>query len=558
MSEVMIRWAVLMSLLLGCHSVTLEPDPMAARAPDGGPPTPTPPASDPTAEDTPGPTPVRRLTLLEYQRTLHDLLGDATVVSSDGAPTDWAFSTIGYRTGRAPDQAQDLQFFLRSAEAVAATAVQHPERLLPCPLPTATADEEACAAQFIARFGVRAYRRPLRDDEPDRLLALFHAGRTGAAFLDGIRVVVTALLQSPFFLYRWEVDRPLLTDGNLIRLGPYQLASRLSYALWQSMPDEALFAAAASGALADRTTLVAQARRMAGDPRFTEAAVDFVRQWLRISDTTQLSRTSTAYTPELARSMMKETTAFVTAVMAGGARLEDLLTSSTFQIDPALGALYGVAGLSGGDLRPVTMDRLQRSGILTQGAFLASNADADNPHPVNRGLVVTRQVLCLPIDDEGPNVDIPAVPTPPPDATNRQRWEVHGALACAIRCHSLIDPAGFAFEEYDAIGAYRTTDQGQSVDASGVVPIPGQPLSFKDAPDLVRQLLQRDETRGCLARQWLRYTLGRIEQPGEQRSLQAAGDAFRSSSYDLRALVTALAGTRAFTHRTATAGEGTP
>jgi hypothetical protein len=557
MSEAMIRWVVLLSLLLGCHSVTLEADPMTPPTPtvDAGP-MPVPPP--PVPQDLPGETPVRRLSLFEYQRTLHDLVGDASVIATGDVGPRFDAQGVAYNRDYSLQGQEDVLFFLRNAESVAAMAVQHLDTLLPCPLPAAAADEDNCAHQFILRFGKRAYRRALRVDEVAALLDLFHAGRTGATFTDGIRVLMTAIFQSPFFLYHWEVAMAPVAQGTVVQLDSYQMASRLSYSLWSSMPDDELFTAADAGFVSAPAAIEAQARRMIADPRFIEGFVSFVRQWLRLHDTTLLDKSAPAYTPELARSMMKETTAFVAAVMAGGGRLEDLLTSSTFQIDPALGALYGVAALTGGDLRPATLDRSQRAGILTQGAFLASNADADNPHPVNRGLVVTRQLLCLPVDDESDNMIIPAIPDPPPGSTNRQRWELHGAQPCAVKCHSVIDPAGFAFEEYDAIGAFRTLDMGKTVDASGIIPIPGNPLSFRDAPDLVRQIARRDDATSCLARQWLRFALGRLEGAGDQRSLQTAGDAFRGASYDVRTLLTALTGSRAFTHRMPSAGEGTP
>jgi hypothetical protein len=556
MSEAMIRLVVPLSLLLGCHSVTLEADPMTPPGPIDAGPMPTPPA--PLPEDLPGETPVRLLSLFEYQRTLHDLVGDATVASVGDADPQFDARGVAYNIDHSFRGQEDVLFFLRNAESVAARALQHLDTFLPCPLPTTPADEEVCANDFILRFGKRAYRRPLRRDEQAALLELFHAGRSGAAFGDGIRVLMTAMLQSPFLLYHWEAATAPVAAEPIVQLDSYQMASRLSYSLWATMPDDELFTEADKGFVALPSAIEAQARRMIADPRFVDGFVSFVRQWLRLHDTTQLAKTSLAYTPELARSMMKETTAFVAAVLGGGGRLEDLLTSSTFQIDPVLGALYGVPGLSGGDLRPATLDRSQRAGILTQGAFLASNADADSPHPVNRGLVVTRQLLCLPIDDEPVNVDIPAVATPPSTATNRQRWEMHGALPCAAKCHNLIDPAGYAFEEYDAIGAYRTLDMSQTVDASGVIPVAGNPLSFRDAPDLLRQLFKRAETAPCLARQWLRFALGRPEGAGDQRSLQAAGDAFRGAGYDIRTLLTALARSRSFNHRTVSAGEGTP
>jgi hypothetical protein len=565
MSDVMTRWLVLLSLLVGCHSVALEPDPPATPPPPDTPDAGNVVIPDPTAPqypdtDVPGTTPLRRLTLLEYRRTLSDLLGPAATGTTAGFTGDFLPTSTAFAMGAWLITSDSVRLFMTEAETVAAAAVTRLETLLPCPVPITPADEDSCAHKFVLTFGRRAYRRPLTTDEANDLVALFHTIRTGGTFADGIRVLVTAFLQSPFFLYHWEVGGyPPIVEGPLVRLSSYQMASRLSYTLWASMPDEALFTAADQNSLADPATIHEQATRMVADARFQGAAVDFVRQWLQLDDTTQLYRSSPAFTPELARSMMAETAAFVAAVVGGSqARLDDLFTSSTFYVDPPLGALYGKPNLPAGDLRPVAMDPAQRVGLLTQGAFLARNAGVDTPNPPQRGKIIARQVLCQPIADEGPDVNFVPLPALPPNPTNRQRYEVHGQLACTAPCHRVLDPAGFAFEEYDAIGAFRATDQGQPVDSTATIPLPGGAMTVKDAPDLIRQLVRRDETLDCLARQWLKYALRRDDALGDRHSLETAGAAFRAASYDIKRLLVALSGTRAFTHRTPSPGEGTP
>jgi hypothetical protein len=557
----MTRWLVLLSLLLGCHSVALEPDPAATPPPDAGNVViPDPPGPQYPDTDVPGTTPLRRLTLLEYRRTLGDLLGPAAAGTNVGFFDDIAPNNTAFLVGLWLFNSDSVRQFMTEAETVAAAAVTHLETLLPCPVPITPADEDACLPRFVLTFGRRAYRRPLTTDEANDLVALFHTIRTGGTFADGIRVLVTAFLQSPFFLYHWEVGgSPPIVAGPLVRLSPYQMASRLSYALWASMPDEALFAAADQNFLANPAAVQQQAARMVADARFQGAALDFVRQWLQLDDTTLLSRSSPAFTADLARSMMAETAAFVAAAVGGSqARLDDLLTSSTFYVDPPLGALYGKPNLPAGDLRPVAMDPSQRVGLLTQGAFLARNADLEEPNPPRLGTRVARQVFCQAIPDEGPDVDVQPPPSLPPNPTNRQRYETHAQLACTMPCHGIIDPIGYAFEEYDAIGAFRATDQGQPVNSAATIPLPGGALTVKDAPDLIRQLVHRDDTIDCLVRQWLRYALRRNDARGDYHSLETAGAAFRAASYDIKRLLVALSGTRSFTHRTPSPGEGTP
>jgi hypothetical protein len=261
------------------------------------------------------------------------------------------------------------------------------------------------------------------------------------------------------------------------------------------------------------------------------------------------------YTPALAQAMIAETREFVSGLMVGGdGKLTTLLTSTTSTIDPALARLYKVPGVTA--TGPRTLDGSQRAGIMTQASFLASHATAADSHPVKRGKLVADRLLCqdLPLPPDN-------VPDPKPaaaDLPTRQRYAEHGASACAAACHSIIDPLGFAFEKYDAIGGFRTTDGGQPVDATGTVMLGGQQRSFKDAVELVNLLAQSDEVRACMGQQWLRFALRRQDGPGDAASLASAQEAFRKSSYDIRELIVGLTRTHAFTHRTASMGEVLP
>jgi hypothetical protein len=253
--------------------------------------------------------------------------------------------------------------------------------------------------------------------------------------------------------------------------------------------------------------------------------------------------------------MIAETRDFVSNLMVGGdGKLATLLTSTTSYIDPALARLYKVAGVTAPGRKE--LDGSQRAGIMTQASFLASHATAADSHPVKRGKMVADRLLCqdLPLPPDN-------VPDPKPAAANlptRQRYAEHGASACATACHSIIDPLGFAFEGYDAVGGFRTTDGGQPVDASGMIQLGGQQKSFKNAIELVALLAQSDEVRACMGSQWLRFALRRQDGPGDAASLASAQEAFRKSSYDIRELIVGLTRTHIFTHRTASMGEILP
>jgi hypothetical protein len=247
--------------------------------------------------------------------------------------------------------------------------------------------------------------------------------------------------------------------------------------------------------------------------------------------------------------MLAETAAFANDVYGSGGGLDRLLTSTVAVGDPALAKLYGTT--AGG-----TPDPAQRAGILTQASFLAMHANAGETNPVRRGAVVLRRLLCNDIQPPV-NMDVGQPKMPAPGLTTRQRFAEHAMNPCAS-CHRLTDPIGFAFENYDAVGAWRTSEQGQQVDASGTLTLDGGSITFKNAVELARGLAKSSEVRDCMATQWLRYFLRRNEGDGDTASLQAARAAFAKSSYDLRELLVALTGTRAFTHRSPSPGEVLP
>jgi hypothetical protein len=579
------RLAVLAGLCAGCQDVTLEPDPMSMSGSGGagaggstggaGPLGPQPqggasgmtPAPGGTPDiGTPGPVPLRRLTAVEYTHTIRDLLGE--VVSPSPDLTDEA-SPAGYLAGHAVRDALDIQALVESAESVALSAFSRVDQqmMLPaaCAPPLATtASQDECAHQFIISFGLRAFRRPLSDDEVQGLLGLYRNLRgpdVGDDLPTAIGIVASAFLQSAPFLYHGEAMHPLVQEGGLVRLGPYEIASRLSYGLWATMPDQILFDAAASGDLLRPARIAQEVRRMLQDGRILDGAAEFARQWLELQDVPNVKPGSfLIYSPAVARSLVDETGAFFAAVLgpSGDGKLATLFTSARSSVDEGLAGLYGVSGVSGTALQPIMLDPTQRAGVLTLGGFLAAHADGGDSNPILRGTTVVRRVLCQQVSDDPPNVAIPVVPPTAPDVTTRQRYEQNGALPCTQPCHGIIDPPGYAFEGYDGFGRYRTTDNGQSVDASGSLQLPSGVLTFKDAIELTGKLPSLPEAQLCPPRQWLRYLLGRTEGPGDTPSLVLVDAAFRNSSYDLREMLVALYQSRLITHRTLSPGEATP
>jgi hypothetical protein len=545
-------------------------------APDAGTPDATPGGSFvpettalPDRDTVPGPDPLRRLTLLEYGNTVRDLLGvTAPAPRSNGGflLRDVNAGDSGFTRGTPFVNSDDVRAFLVSGEAIGGAAALKLAALVPCsPLPTGPAEQETCAGKFITSFGLRAFRRPLAQQEVDKLVALYRTLRGDPAadtFEEAIGDLVTAMLNAPELLYHREQGaNPLTREGTLIRFGPYELASRLSYLLWASMPDQALLDAARDGKLTTTEGLVQQASRLYADDRARGAVEDFHWQWLEGDQLEELVKAPALvdFTPEVARSMAGESRAFAASLFFGpkaDGKLETLLTGTDSFVDAGLAKLYGLPAPAGMGLQPVSLSAQERSGIFTRAAFLARKAEIDGSNPVARGDALLRRLVCL--DIPSPNdIVIPPIPEPLPGVTTRQRVESVDNQMCAQACHAFIDPLGFAFENYDAIGAYRTTDQGKPVDASGTLRkvLAAGDVPFKNAVDLMPKLARSDEVTTCMSRQWLRYLMRRRELSSEEPTVAALARTLAARGGDLRHLLFGLVRSRPFTHRTPMNGE---
>jgi hypothetical protein len=513
----------------------------------------------------PGVAPLRRLTVLEYQNTIRDLLGvDATSVGIAGFAADTDSSLSGFFRGSKLSTGDDARALMKSTDDLAQAAMGKLQGLLPCsPLPTAANEQDACVGKFITNFGLRAFRRPVSQAEAGKLTALYKAQRSadiGATFEQAVGVLVGTMLQTPYFLYHWELGPNAPTrEGDVIRYNPYEMASRLSYLLWGSMPDDQLFQDAASGGLTSPEQISTAARRMLADNKAKDALRDFHYQWLEIIGLADMPKDAsfTDYSAATAKAMGAETSEFVNSVFFGPkatGKLETLLTSTTTFVDKNLAKIYGIANFSGDGLKEAQVDPNQRAGLLTQGSFLATKADSSDTLPPRRGNAVLERALCIEIKMPD-GIDIPPVADANPMQTTRQRFAVHGKAACAQGCHNIIDPIGFAFENFDAIGGWRTTENNQPIDATGTFSLPSGDVTFKNAVELVKELAKRPETADCMAKQWLRYGMRKRDEMGEEPSLKALQQTFKNSGFDMRELVVAVTKTRAFTHRTPSAGE---
>jgi hypothetical protein len=515
---------------------------------------PWPPVGEPSqcSEPSPAEVPLRRLTRTEYDNTVRDLLGDDSRLAEANFVPDGlilGFPTPGPVT---IGVAEDLQ---AAAETLASRAVEDLPALMPCD-PQQIGQEE-CARLFIETFGFQVYRQPLESDQIARLMAVYTASSdAGDPFEDRIRQVITGFLQSPFFLYRLEIGSPNPLEGtvDVVPLSGWEVASRLSYLMWASMPDDELLNAAADGALQTPEQIEAQARRMLNDPRAREAVTRFFIQWLEVEGIRDVIKDTQQY-PEfddgLRESMLRETELFIEDVIwSDDPSLDALLTAPYTYVDRDLASFYGIEGVDSDGFVKVALPNTRAGGILGQGSLLASHASPSQSSPVLRGKFVRTRVLCQEVPDPPAELNV-AAPDPEPGLTTRELYKEHTQDDFCAGCHQLMDPIGFGFEHFDAAGLYRAEEQGKPIDSSGEFVGTDVDGEFDGVEELAMLLSSSDEVRSCVAKQWFRYGFNRLESEENVCTVQAMTEALAASNNDLRELLIALTRTDAFRYRRA-------
>jgi len=395
-----------------------------------------------------------------------------------------------------------------------------------------TAERDACARSLAATLAERAWRRPPTEAELARLEGVWEAGVTLGTEADGLRMVIEAILQSPWFLYLVEVGEPDPERPDWYRLTDNELAARLSYALCESPPDDTLRAAADAGELADPEQLEEHARRLLEAPCGRETVARFHRQWLELDKLDSLARDPNYFpdfTPELGPAMRAETEHYLDRmVFDEGAGIEALWGSSVTWVGPETAWLYGLSVDE--EAAEVTMPP-ERAGLLNQPALLAVTGKFAETSPVLRGVYVLERLVCEHLESPPSGLDI----TPPEmndEMTTRERWEAHSSDPACSGCHDRIDPVGFALEGFDALGVYRTEENGLPVDTSGGFPDLGIE-ALANGRELSEALAASDALRGCFARHWSRYGLGRLEDTAaDAASLGAMTEASEYSVYE--------------------------
>ncbi|HSU42081.1 MAG TPA: DUF1592 domain-containing protein [Polyangiaceae bacterium] len=499
------------------------------------------------------PTSLRRLTRFEYANTVKDLLKvDPSPVSD--MPADEVSNGFDNDSGVLTVSSLHAEKYVLVSEALAKAAVQNLSALTTCD--TTATGEDACALAFAKSFGRRAFRRPTTPNDEQALMAAYAAGKTGGSYAEGIEVMIRAALQSPNFVYRLETTTPANTTAALVPLSQFELATRLSYMIWASGHDDALLDAAQNGALSSKDQVAAKAREMLNDPRAKLGLGNFFSEWsgvTRLSITTKNTTLFPNYSDDLRDAMARELPAFMQYVLyQGDHTLRTLLTSQVAFVSGPLGSVYGLSNAPTGTTPTlVTLPESQgRSGLLTQAGFLSVQGHPDQTSPVLRGKFVRAMLLCDPVSPPPPTVNT-SLPTAAQGATARERFSSHATGSCQ-GCHSLMDPIGFAFENFDALGQYRTTDNGETIDASGVINTPNDPSlegNFVGVRGLAEKLVSSSQVSDCMATQWFRYSSGRLEAEPDSCSLAQLRGKFSSSGGDLVELVVGMTQTDDFWYR---------
>jgi hypothetical protein len=500
----------------------------------------------------PAPSTLRRLTSTQYRNTIADLLGPGVTINTELDP-DTAldgFASIGAArvslSATATEQFDTAAFDL-AHQALSNTATRG--SLVGC-APAGTTDD-ACARTFLTAFGRRAWRRDLTSDELGRYATI---ATTAAGMLNdfwgGLEYGLAGLLDSPHFLYREELGTTDPTTPTRRVFSGYELASRLSFLVTNSTPDDQLLDAAKSGKLDTAVGLSAEAQRLLASPRAHDAMANFFTELYALGNLDSLPQSPMffpAVSATLGASMRTETLKVLDDIAFGaGTDYRTFFDTTTTYVNTELASLYGLPAPSGNDFVKVTLPASgPRAGFLGEGSFLAMYSHADSGSPTRRGKFIREVILCQAVPSAPPDVNT-TFPVDAPGAmqrTTRQKLEQHrmAGSSCAA-CHQVMDPVGLGLENFDGIGAYRTMEVGQTIDASGNL----DGVTYNDARGLGAALKNHPDLGSCLTRGVLRYTIAHIETMGEQPVVDALSQQFASNGYKFGSLVLGVVASASF------------
>lgn len=420
--------------------------------------------------------------------------------------------------------------------------------------PTTRAEQQTEARTILARLMRRAYRRPVGDDDLRKPLQFFDEGSAeGAGFEAGIENALTAVLVNPQFLFRVESDPAGLPSGTAYRVSDLELASRLSFFLWSSIPDEPLLTAAERGELREPRQLEAHVRRMLADPRARNLVTNFAGQWLhlrKLEEVTPDLRRFIDFDDNLRQSLRQETELFFENMLREDRPITELISADYTFVNERLAKHYGIPHVYGSHFRRVSFGdepERQRGGLLRQGSILTVTSYATRTSPVLRGKWILDNILGMPPPPPAPNVPSLEDNTVSAKLPIRERLLAHRANPACASCHDLMDPLGFALENFDAIGRWRTTEEHKAIDASGGLP---DGTTFVGVAALERGLLQRPELfAGAVSEKLLIFALGRGVEPYDAPAIRQVVRRAQADNFRFSALILGLVNSTPFQMR---------
>lgn len=467
------------------------------------------------------PSPMRRITVEEFDNAVKDLFdevgGGAELLPADEVTAGYANNSV---ITLAANQVEKFQL---AARAVAERVGKRSAELLPC-----SKSKEECVADFMNRVGRRAFSRPLEDEERLLFATLYKEKAAKTSHEEGLRLVVELLLQYPSFMYRAVVGEPTEQPG-VHKLTPWEMAARLSFYLWQSVPDDELLDAASSGGLSTPSGIKGQAERMMADEKFGRSMRSFSLQWFAVGESVPIRNAEEfpGFNQQVWEDLREGAGRFFAHAVKENGDLQTMMTAPFAFVNKRTAGIFGVSS-NAEELEYAETNPRQRGGMMTQASVMATLGSTEVSRPIKRGLFVRNRLFCQdppPPPPEG----VPPFEADTSNLTVRQMLEAHRNKPTCAACHAFFDPIGLAFSNFDGIGQYRETEKGQAIDASGSLSETDVDGSFTSAMEMMNLIKDSKLIESCAANQVMRFALGRLEGPGDQCSVAAVAKKLSSS-----------------------------
>ena len=484
---------------------------------------------------------MHKLTIAEFTNSLHDLLGtNAPVAAASQLEPDQQLD--GFRSVSAsvaaisPMGVSQFETAINAATQFAFSSATQAATVLGC-APASVTDTACSLSKVLSAFGRRAFRHPLTTADVTRYVGVATdiAQEPNGSILVGLKYAVSAILQSPEFLYRVEFGKPSAPDGNRNKYTDYEMASRMASLLWVSVPDDATLDAAAAGKLSTPAGVLAQAKTMLASPKAHQALANFASDLYGMDPSSGTPLTTTFkdpaiypnWTTTLSAAMQQELFMRIDDLAFTGDYLS-LYDSSTVFVNNELAKIYGLPQAAMDGFRRVTLPaNSPRSGLLGSGAILASNGLPQRTSPTLRGRFVAQQLLCKVVPDPPPNVDTTVLNTLPPNSSVKAILEQHRQNAACASCHAMMDPIGLGLENFDSVGAYRATANNVPIDATGDL----DGMAFKDEASLATALRNHPQAASCFVSKLYEQAQGRTPMAVDEPVLADLSKQFAASGH---------------------------